>query len=393
MRGRAIPGSAVDLYVDGALAATLAADSTGLWTAPVTLADGDHTLGAIARLGGLSSPPSRTVNITTNSGLGWSPLSLRFTDHRGRSQRPVDDEGRTDETGWDIRLHPGENYTVSVKLCCTVPGATAQLIISGTQTVDLTDADGDQVYTGSFTSSLARHTAQSFVLVVQCGETNFSGGGAVLIDPEGVVYDVTTAAPLASAAVACMQAQVAAAGDSTTTVYDVWPAADYGQVNPQSTQADGAFSFFTPVGTYQLNVSRSGYQSYRSADIDVVSEAVHVDVPLTPEIKEAARYVVVITEYGFEPAYLAVLPGDIIEWVNMATDGHTATSLQNQTGAAGAGAAASFDSGLLLAGERYKFQTAAEGTFSVVDGANQDNVATLVVDATPNGLYLPFVHR
>ena len=393
VRGRAIPGSAVDLYVDGALTAAVNASSTGLWTAPIALADGDHTLYALARLGGLTSPASRTVNITVNSGLGWSPLSLRFTDKFGRSHRPVDDEGRTDETGWDIRLRPGEVYTVSVKLCCTAPNAAAQLVISGTLTVDLTDPDGDHVYSGLATASTERHMAQSFVLTVQCGETAFSGGGEVLIDPEGVVYDVKTAAALSGAAVACQQAQVAAAGDGTTTVYDLWLAADYGQVNPQSTGADGYFSFFTPAGTYRLAVSRSGYQPYRSADIAVVSEAVHVDVPLSPEVAEPASHVIVITEYGFEPAYLAVGVGDVVEWVNMATGEHTATSLQAQAASADATTAADLDSGLLLPGERYKVSMTTTGAFTVVDSTNASNTATLVVRGMANGMYLPLIKR
>ncbi len=130
------------------------------------------------------------------------------------------------------------------------------------------------------------------------------------------------------------------------------------------TNETGHFSFFTPVGTYRLDVSRSGYQPYRSVELDVVDEPVHYDVPLTAQIAETAHHVVVIDEYGFEPAYLEIRPGEIVEWVNMSTDGHTATNGQAQMGAADVGDAA-FDSGLILSGEQYKFRFDTEEIYQL----------------------------
>jgi plastocyanin len=392
VRGRAVPGTTVDLYVDGGLVASPATDATGRWSHALTLVDGEHTLYAVARLGALVSPASRTVNVTVNSSMAWSPLSLRFTNQLGWSHRPVDEEGRTDAAGWSIRLRPGATYTVSVKLCCAAPSASVQLVISGTTPLELTDGDGDQVYSGVFTASEVRHAAGSMMLTVQCGDTSFTGSGVQLIDPEGQVYDVKTAGTLAGAAVACLQAQGTAADAGAAAAYDLWPAADYGQVNPQSTLADGQFNFFTPAGVYRLAVSRTGYQPYRSTDIAVVDEAVHVDVPLTPIVDRAADHVVVITDYGFEPAFLEVGAGEVVEWVNMGIGGHTATSLKAQTGVATVGAAA-FDSGLLLAGERYRFEFVEAGGYAVVDRANPANVADILVVNGGEFLFLPAVRR
>ncbi len=185
VRGVAIPGSEVDLYVDDVLTATVTAEPGARWSHDLTLEDGTHTIYAIARLGGLTSPPSRTVNLTVDSGLSWSPLSLRFTNEFGHSFRPRDEDGRTDPTDWAIRLRPSTAYTVSVELCCTVPGATVQLVISDTMTVDLNDPDGDNVYEGAFTSPEQSRLTGTVMLNVQCGGSSVSSSGVVLIDPEG----------------------------------------------------------------------------------------------------------------------------------------------------------------------------------------------------------------
>ena len=387
VRGRAIPQSEVDLYVDDALAGTAVTDADGRWSLAVTLADGDHTLHAVTRHHGHTSAPSRVTSITVDSTLGWSPLSLRFIDSKGHSHRPVDEAGRTDETGWAIRLRPGETYTVAVKLCCQVAGATAQLVISDTFTVDLTDPDGNQVYTGVFVAAAAPHTAGSMALVVQCGEVTSQGGGVVLIDPEGVVYDIASQTPLADATVACLQGQ---AGDERAA-FTLWPAVDYGQVNPQMTAGDGYFSFFTPVGIYRLDVQRSGYQPYRSVDLAVVDEPVRQDIPLTPQMAPA-DHVIAITAEGFDPAYLAVAPGDVVEWVNMAAEGHTATAAISAVRTDGA---VLFDSGLLLPGERYRFVFPAAGSYSYAD-ATGDAAGTLVVARAETAavrVFLPAVQK
>ena len=394
VHGRTLPGSTVDLYIDGALTASVVPDSGGAWRYTATLADGDHAIYAVARLGSLTSEPSPTINVTVDSTLAWSPLSLRFTNELGWQHRPVDEYGRTDESGWATRLRPGAPYTVAVRLCCSEANASVQMVIGERQTVELYDLDGDGLFAGRFVAGSEAHTASTFRIVATCGSAAVEGSGTVLIDPEGVVYDVGSALPIQGTAVACMQGQSGVAASSGEALFGLWPAADYGQINPQDTAADGYFSFMTPVGTYRLEALRSGYQSYRSTDIQVVSQAVRYDIPLTPQIGGAASRQILITENGFEPAYLAVRPGEVVEWVNMAVDGHTATSWKSVAGATVGGA--NFDSGLLLAGESYHFRFDAAGTFSYVDAANPANVATIVVSSSAgyvNSLYFPVVKR
>jgi plastocyanin len=225
----------------------------------------------------------------------------------------------------------------------------------------------------------------------------------VLIDPEGNVYDASTGAPIASATVQCQEAQTVAAADgSTNTVFALWNAAEYEQVNPQITAADGYFSFFTPVGTYRLEVAQTGYQPYRSTDIAVVDEAVRYDVPLTPQVDQAATTKILITENGFVPSYVEIAPGSVVEWINLDVEGHTTSHPQAtpaHTLATDTTASVAWDSGLLLANESYKLRFDRAGSFDYGDSTNAFNTAVIVVQERLPGptqtqqVFLPLVDR
>ncbi len=118
----------------------------------------------------------------------------------------------------------------------------------------------------------------------------------------------------------------------------------------------------------------------------MVDEPVRQDIPLTPQMAEA-DHVIAITAEGFDPAYLAVKPGEVVEWVNMAAAGRTAT--------AGDGGQVSFDSGLLLPGERYRFVFPAAGSYAYADAAG-DAAGTLVVARAETAavrVFLPAVQK
>jgi len=403
IHGRAVPGSAVDLYIDGALIATLSADAAdGRWTHTATLADGTHTLYAIARKNGLTSPASATVTVIVDSALAYDPLSLRLIDANGNVRRPVDETGRTDADGWGVRLRANMHYTLTVEICCTDPNANATIEVPGVGEVGLTYDAARDLYVGSFTTGdrAADPQPEPMSLTVVCGDNEITFGGKILIDPEGVVYDVNTRQPISAAQVSCLEAVATAGSSDSATTFSLWPAADYDQINPQSTLADGYFSFWTPAGTYRLAASHAGYQPYRSVDIAVVDELVHYDVWLTPNIADAATQVIEMSDEGFNPAIVTVQPGAVIEWVNLDVDGHTATSDDLALSAASGAAAIRWDSGLLTGGESYKLRLNSTGTFTYVDRTNPANTATIIVsqatgnpDAEQVLIYLPVVQR
>jgi plastocyanin len=388
IKGKAQFGAVVDLYINNVKVANdLPVDALGNWSYQVVWLDGEHSIFAVAEYGGMTSLPSAYVVVKVDTGLSWSPISLTFTDAFGHVTRPRDSEGRMDETGWRIRLRPYMTYTVSVKLCCTDPNAVVTLQAPGvTPTVQLTDPDGNHIYTATFkTGSQASLSSGVLRLCVTCYLIRRCSDGTVLIDPEGVVFDVTQgmSSLIAGASVTCYQGQTSGG----TTTYDVWDAGAFGQINPQTTASDGYYSFFTPAGTYQIGVTKSGYQSYRSMDIIVTNTPVEFNVPLTPIASQGANYTVTITARGFEPPVLQVPPGAVVAWLNMDSAPHTTTSNSHPALTSTDG----WDSGVLNGGSSYLRQMNTLGTYTYIDQNNPTYSGTIVV--AYNKVYLPLIVR
>jgi len=396
--GHAQPNVTVVLHVDNTPTATMTADANGDWNTTLTLAPGSHALHAVASMGSQSSDPSPTVTIIVDPTLFWDPISLRFVDDSGHTIIP---SGRLDESGWTIFLRPGHTYTVSLRVCCSDLNAQVTMEI-GNISLTLTDPDGDRTFTATFTVPAGGRLMGTVRICVTCDLIRRCSDGQVTIDPEGTVFDLIGGTPIAGANVACLEAGVSAA--SGEQVFGLWAAEDFDQINPQTVATDGYFSFFTPQGTYRLNVNKPGYQAYESMDLTVVDAPVHFDVPLTPIIDKATDHQISITDSGFEPSVITVEPNAVIEWINAGGEVHSSTSITpsvsfGDPAAAGLSAgSAGWDSGLLTTGESYKRQLSAEGTYTYRDSANLDATATIIVKQTTPvttvvKLYLPVIAK
>ncbi len=393
--GRAYPGAEVDVYINGYFAGTAKTDSQGRWAYDGYFTDGDNLLYAVARYGDLTSAPSPTVLVKVDHSLSWSPMSLTFTDAAGNARPPRGSDGRTDATGWQIFLRPGQTYTVSVTLCCEVGDGEAALTLTDGSEIPLTDPDKDNVYTGVFTTLTDKPVSGSMKLCVTCAKIKVCSDGTVLIDPEGVIYDLTTGKPIPMSMATCFQAQSDGTSVGGVAVYSQWPAADFGQINPQTTGEDGYFSFFTPAGAFRVEAWGQGYQPYRTEDLVVVDAPVERNIPLTPLVEKKADYVITVGPNGFDPAVLSVTVGSVVEWVNVDSSDHASVS-SPQTLAATFAPVVGWDSGLLLGGESYKRQLDNEGTFAYVDSASPLHQATLIVtpvQSTQKYIYLPLIMR
>jgi plastocyanin len=391
LSGRAVPGAEVRVLITDMVSTTVTANERGFWSTDLVLEPGQHQITAVAQLGGQTSPPARPITLNVDPTLPYDPLSLRFTDERGHSFRPYDTRGNTDDGAWRLHLRPNTTYTVEVRSCCTAPDTQMRLTLNETTEIELSDPDADGLFTGSFTTDETDTQSFTLVLIVVCADIEYSSSGTILIDPEGIVYDAQTGAPLSDATVACLV--VSDEGDTASNpALSLWPAADFGQVNPQTTLDDGYFSFWTPPGTYQLDVARSDYQPYRSNDIEVVDELVRRDVYLTPNIEGEADQSVVVDEQGFATTALTVAPGTIIEWLNLGT-GEQRVMLE------GDGSTTQWDSGLLDTGESYTVRLDEEGIYTFIDAENRLNQATIVVEENQTlpvagqSIYLPFIRR
>jgi uncharacterized repeat protein (TIGR01451 family) len=398
------PGAIVEVFINSVSVTTVTADALGRWLHPVNLPDGNYAIQARARYGSLTSLPSPPVLVTVDSSMAWSPLSLRFVSEYGHVAIPKDADGNADEDSWTVFLRPGLTYTVTVFSCCDDPNASVTLELPDGQVIHLEDSDGDGWYVGTFTVPEATSPMSGSIrLCVTCYNIRYCSDGEVLIDPEGVVFDVIAGQAsglLEEAVVACYEGQTDMG--SGETFYSSWDAASYGgQVNPQTTAADGYFSFFTPAGVYQLDVFKENYQPYRSWDLVVVSELVEFNVPLTPDTTEEADSAISINESGFDPPVLTVEPGAIVEWTNIGDAPHTATSITPTARIEGVGLldlsnTDGWDSGLLGSGETYKRQLNTVGSYYYYDHENPAYTGLIVVEEAVEEkypIYLPLVLR
>ncbi len=302
------------------------------------------------------------------------------------------------DDGWSIFLRPDHTYTVSLHICCEDENAQVTMEI-GSILLTLTDPDGDRTFTAVFSVPVGTRTTGVVRICVTCNLIRVCSDGEVTIDPEGTVFDLATGIPVNAATVACMQGGGAAASSQST--FTLWePGVTSGQVNPQVVGSDGYFSFFTPPGTFRLDVTKQGYQPYTSGDIVVVATPVHYDVPLTPLVNKATGQQIAMTDGGFEPSVVTIAPGTVVEWLNAGAAVHASTSITPALSFPGASVAAvangAWDSGLLEPGETYKFTFTAAGVYIYRYAANPTATATIIVAqpvAPEIKLYLPVITR
>ncbi len=144
------------------------------------------------------------------------------------------------------------------------------------------------------------------------GGTGSGSGGhaAALHDPQGIVYEAVLSNPVQNATAALHQA-VEKNGSGEVVSETLWPAQEYGQINPQLTGADGQYQWDVPEGEYKVYVSApegSDYADNTSEDhpaanladgsaagwLPVMPVQLGINIPLfsnrTPEVKAVHFY-------------------------------------------------------------------------------------------------------
>ncbi|HAJ37037.1 MAG TPA: hypothetical protein DCL15_15255 [Chloroflexi bacterium] len=397
LHGRAEPNRIIAILIGLQQVATVTSDANGDFSYTVTLPNGLHRVSARYAQPGVNAAQVEIVSprdvasgqatgILVDTSLPYDPMSVTFTDSQGRTIAMPTLGYSFGATQTGAFLRSGETYTVGVDSC---GGALNQFYKITSEEIlisSLTDPDGDGRYTGSFTYNPGVTTANAdaiaeLQLVTGAGATQQRYGVSVQPLPTAVVRSQTTMQPLASAVVTALAAQLA---DGAQRIYELVAPAVLGQPNPTATGADGSYSFVAPAGAYRLNVVQNGYQPYRTADIDVATGALAMDVALAPLVADAATHTVYMTASGFEPATLVVPPGSVVEFVNLDLTEH------------GARHPSAWDSGLLATGERFKVRLDTAGTFVYADVADALNQGGIVIaNETPvaRSLYLPVVTR
>lgn len=384
LHGFARPNSQVRIWGDPHVDEQIVtADENGSWFLEISgLADGRHVIQAAQVVPSRASAffrPEIGDEVIVGRALNVDPISIAFTDDKGQVFRPNTAEWLAGN--WSLNL-PAGTYTVGVNACGDAPGQEILLYWQDLE-FGLKDEDGDGRYEGTITigsegaAGRSAGAEQAVSLVVAADGVERVYSGALTVAAPGQVADASNGSAVAGATVTLQAAQTA----GSETVYPAWDGDDYGQPNPQTTDAAGGYSFSVPAGSYRLYVTKDGYQSYRSVDL-AVADLVNQHLSLTPSVAQSADAVVEIGEAGFSPSVSAVQPGAVVEFVNTDVFAHSVT---------GSG----WDSGLLLSGEHYRIVAGDEGSISVVDGTDPTNAAILRVDAQAGQvqIFLPALVR
>ena len=144
------------------------------------------------------------------------------------------------------------------------------------------DEDKDGIYTAQITSPLV-HGEYEIISIMEYKDISLGKKELRLItviDPEGYIYEKNgnkeTRVP--EAKVSLLQK------NTKNGNFEVWPAKDYQQVNPQKTDKSGNYSFLVPEGIYKLTVSSGGYYDFEGKEFAVEEgRGVHENIALKPK--------------------------------------------------------------------------------------------------------------
>jgi hypothetical protein len=275
IRGVSAPEASVTLYRDGTQLLTTTASDTGHFvfdTTTVPFSPGTYNLHAVATVNGNPGPASNTVRLTVDPTLLVDPVNILLTA-RGVTQHLRDSSGYAN-LGGRVWTRTGDVIGVSIPISYTNV-YTADLYVGGVFASSLLNS-GDDVYIGTYTPPTSGEYALSL---------KFRGSGSTgpvytihilngLIDPDGYVYDANLGFDyrIAGASVTCYEL--------VDGEWEVWDAATWSQVNPQTVGADGYYAFFTEPGDYKVKVTAPGYWDYESPVLTVVDAPVRHNVPL-----------------------------------------------------------------------------------------------------------------
>lgn len=140
------------------------------------------------------------------------------------------------------------------------------------QTFSYTDPDGDGVYTASITVPLASSDYEIITVFNYEYQRSKEIRLTLVVDPEGYVFEM----------VGGKEARVP---NAVVTIFNEndspWPASDYQQNNPQTTDKSGEYSFLVPEGKYYIVATHPDYKNYRSVLFTVrESRGIHINIEM-----------------------------------------------------------------------------------------------------------------
>jgi len=144
---------------------------------------------------------------------------------------------------------------------------------------EYTDPDGDGIYTAEIQAPLIEDEYE--IITVMDFEDPKLGKKEIrlttVVDPEGYLYerdgDKETRIPGAIISLYWLNPE--------TKQYELWPAKEYQQENPQTTDVRGTYSFLVPEGYYYLKAETPGYLVYDGKPFQVKEgSGIHINIEL-----------------------------------------------------------------------------------------------------------------
>lgn len=144
---------------------------------------------------------------------------------------------------------------------------------------EYTDPDGDGIYTAEIQAPIVEGEYE-IITVMDFEDTELGRKEIKLItvvDPEGYIYESSDGKEIRipGAIVSLYSLNL------ETKQYELWPATEYQQENPQITDSTGKYSFLVPEGFYYLTVEAPGYMIYEGKPFEVKEgSGVHENIEL-----------------------------------------------------------------------------------------------------------------
>ena len=143
----------------------------------------------------------------------------------------------------------------------------------------LADTDGDGVFEGKINlPEVAGEYVIRTIFYYEDGTVE-DIENKVLIDPKGYLYEHIDGKelriPNATISIYWL--------NQKTNKYELWPAQDFDQKNPQITDKTGEYSFFVPEGKYYLTTEALDYRNFQSEKFEAKEgEVINKNIELTP---------------------------------------------------------------------------------------------------------------
>ncbi len=180
------------------------------------------------------------------------------------------------ETAENVNLAVADMKQGQVLGVATGEGVEERLIL---QEFLYNDDDNDGIYTAEITAPAVEGEYDIITII------DYERDGKIVskeilmrtvVDPEGYVFE-----KIKDKELRLPGARVAIYRENRNGEYELWPAKEYNQENPQITDVTGKYSFLVPPGKYYLTAEAVGYASYQSETFEVsVGPGVHSNIEL-----------------------------------------------------------------------------------------------------------------